>query len=287
MDTIKNIIRLSVVWWTAPLAGRRGSRVLNKWVKKNRKMQDPNLYPYDERMQLLRKKLRGMGKRAGVRVEVEGIDNLPKGAAWVVANHSSNFDGVWLANAISHKLNLLPIARDDLKKSKMVSGYINGSEGLYLDRKSPRQALQLLEGAAQLAKNKNRAVVIFPEGTRSLTGEVLDFKNGSFRFPQKYGLPIVPVTIMGTLEAREWWKPKTRVVTVKVNKTIKAIEHMKVPTDILGTRIRNQMIQDLEDWKSKLTKDELDYHNTLIKKSLKAMEKKDQALIKQGIKQEN
>ncbi len=286
MDTIKNIWRLMFAWFTAPIAGRSGSRKLNKWVKKNKKMQDPNLYPYDERMQLLRKRLRGIAKRAGVKVEVEGIENLPKGAAWIVANHSSNFDAVWLVNAISHKLNLLPIARDDLKTSKMVSGYINGVDGLYLDRKSPRQALQLLEGAAQLAKNKNRAVVIFPEGTRSLTGEILDFKNGSFRFPQKYGLPIVPITILGTLEAREWGKLHTRTVTVKIHKTVKAIEHMKVPVDILGNRIRNMMVEDVKEWKNSLSPEQLKYHNTLVEKSKVKMAKKDEALRAQGIKKD-
>ncbi len=283
MDRIKNLIRISMVWWTAPLAGRRGSRKLNKWVKKNRKMQDPNLYPYDERMALLRKKLKGVMKRAGVRVEVEGIENLPKGAGWLVANHTSNFDAVWLVNAISYKLDLLPIARDDLKQSKMASGYINGVDGLYLDRKSPRQALQLLEGAAQLAKNRNRVVVIFPEGTRSLTGEVLDFKNGSFRFPQKYFLPIIPVTIMGTLEAKKWWIPKTKVVTVKINKTIKAIEHSKIPTDILGNRIRTQMIDDLDKWTKSLTPKQLAYHNKLVEENRKIDAKKNEALRAQGI----
>lgn len=284
MDTIKNLIRISFAWWTAPLAGRRGSRKLNKMVRKNKKMQDPSLYPYEERMKLLRKKLKGVAKRVGVRVEVEGIENLPKGSGWLVANHTSNFDAVWLVNAISHKLDLLPIARDDLKKSKMASGYLNGVDGLYLDRKSPRQALQLLEGAAQLAKNKNRTAVIFPEGTRSLTGEVLEFKNGSFRFPQKYFIPIIPVTIMGTLEAKKWWIPKTKVVTVKINKAIKAIEHSKIPTDILGNKIRNQMIKDLDDWKKTLPKRELEYHEKLVEQNRKLDAKKKEALAKQGIK---
>lgn len=285
MDTIKNLWRMLFVWWTAPIAGRRGSRKLNKMVRKNKKMQDPNYYPFDERMKLLRKKMRGVAKRAGVKVIVEGEENLPKGAGWLVANHTSNFDGVWLSNAVGHKLNLLPIGRDDLIKSKMVSGYINGVEGKYLDRTSPRQALQVLDATAQLAKAKNRAVVIFPEGTRSLTGELLDFKNGSFRFPQKYFLPIIPVTIMGTLEAKKWWQLKTRVVKVKINKTIKAIEHSKIPTDILGTRIRNQMQADLDEWMKGLTKKELDYHNKLVEEARTKMEEKAKKLEAQGIPQ--
>ncbi len=283
MDKIKNIIRICFVWWTAPLAGRKGSKKLNKMIKKNKKMQDPNLYPYEERMQYLRKKIKGIMKRAGVRVEVVGEENIPKGSAWIVANHTSNFDGVWIVNALAYKLDLLPIARDDLKTSKMVSGYINGAEGMYLDRVSPRQALNVLEGSAQIAKNKNRAVVIFPEGTRQLTGEVGEFKHGSFRFPQKYFLPIIPITIMGTLEAKKWWIPKTKVVTVKVNKPLKAIEHSKIPTDILGNRIRTQMIEDLENWKKSLSEKELKYHNKLVEQNRAINEKKNAKLKEQNI----
>ncbi len=158
-----------------------------------------------------------------------------------------------------------------------------GAEGMYLDRVSPRQALNVLEGSAQLAKNKNRAVVIFPEGTRQLTGEVGEFKNGSFRFPQKYFLPIIPITIMGTLEAKKWYIPKTKVVTIKVNKPIKAIEHSKIPTDILGTRIRKQMIEDLEEWKKSLSKKELEYHNKLVEENRVINEKKNAKLREQNI----
>ncbi len=283
MDTIKNIIRISFAWWTAPLAGRKGSKKLKKMVKKNKKMQDPNLYPYDERMRYLRKKMKGVMKRAGVRVEVEGIENLPKTSGWLVANHTSNFDAVWIVNALSHKLDLLPIARDDLQKSKMAGGYLIGVEGLFLDRKSPRQALGMLEASAQIAKAKNRTVVIFPEGTRQLTGEVGEFKHGSFRFPQKYHLPIVPITIMGTLEAKKWWKAKTRVVTIKVNKTIKAIEHSKIPTEILSNRIRTRMIEDLENWKNNLSPKELAYHNKLVEENRKINEKKNKKLKEQHI----
>ncbi len=284
MDTIKNLIRLMFAWWTAPIAGRRGSKKLNKMIKKNKKMQDPNLYPFEERYKYARKKAAGISKRAGVKVVVDGIDNLPKGAAWIVANHTSNFDGVWLLDGIGHKLEIVPIVRDDVKKSRMASGYFNGLDAMFLDRTSPRQALQLLEGAAQYGKNKNRAIVIFPEGTRSLTGELLDFKNGSFKFPQKYFLPIVPITILGTLEARVWWKPKTRIVTLKIGKTIKAIEHSKIPTDILGNRIRNEIKNNINDWNSKLSKSEKEYHEKLVKKSKASMDKKTAKLAKQGIK---
>lgn len=271
IDKIKNIVRLSVVWFTGPFVTRRGSKKLNKWIRKNKKNQDPDLHPFDERMKYHRKKMRGILKRAGIKVEVEGIDNLPKGGAWIIANHTSNFDGIILSVAISHKLDLIPVAKEELKKSKMTSGYFFGIDGMFLDRKSPRQALTLLEGAAQYAKQKNRAIVIFPEGERSLTGELLDFKNGLFRFPQKYFLPIVQITILGTLEARKVLSLHTRVVKVIINKTIKPISHSKMPADILSKKIKNQMQKDIDNWISLLTPKQLNKHNKIVKESEKKM----------------
>lgn len=275
MDTIKNLIRVGLfAWWTGPIAARHGSRKLNKQVKKNLKAQDPNLYPFEERMIYHRKKMKGILKRAGINVEVIGEENIPRGAAWIVPNHTSNFDGAYLSRALSHKLDIIPVAKDDLKNSRMVSGYFKGVDGMFIDRKSPRQALTLLEGAAQYAKNKNRAIVIFPEGERSLTGELLDFKNGSFKFPQKYFIPILPITILGTVEARRVWSLKTRTVTVIVHKPIKPIEHSKLPTDILGRRVRDMIAKDIEDWKAGLTKKELDFHNELVEKQKINMQKR-------------
>ncbi|BDU67686.1 MAG: 1-acyl-sn-glycerol-3-phosphate acyltransferase [Candidatus Tyloplasma litorale] len=276
IDFFKNIFRVKVFWFTGFLAGWNGSRKLNKWVKKNKKQQDPNLHPFEERVQYHRKKMRGIIKRAGIKVEVEGEENLPRGGgAWIVPNHTSNFDGVILSVAISNKLNLVPIAKEELKTSKLTSGYFNGVDGMFLDRKSPRKALALLEGAAQYAKQKNRAVVIFPEGERSLTGELLEFKNGLFRFPQKYFLPIVPITILGTLEARKVFSLRTRTVKVIINKTIKPINHSKLPTELIGRRIKEQMQKDIDNWTSKLSPKELKRHQKIVEKSkIKMMKRK-------------
>ncbi len=271
MDFIKNLIRLSIIWLTIPLVTYHGSRKLNKWVKKNKREQDPNLYPFEKRFEYHRKKMRGLTKRFGLKIVVEGTDNIPKGAVFVTPNHTSNLDGAILSVALSHKLQIIPVAKDDLKDNKFVKGYFTGVDGMFLDRKSPRQALTLLDGASQYAKQKNRALVIFPEGKRSLSGEILDFRNGLLKFPQKYFLPILPITILGTLESKHPWSFKTRIINVIVHKPIKAIEHSKLPTDIIGKKLRDQMIKDLNNWKKSLTKKQLKKHEKLSAKGSKKM----------------
>ena len=100
----------------------------------------------------------------------------------------------------------------------MTNGFVYGADGFWIDRNNPRETLNLLKGAANYAKQYNRSVIIFPEGTRSITTDLLEFKSGTFAFAQQYALPILPVTIAGTLEAKRWWIPKQKIVKGKSKK---------------------------------------------------------------------
>jgi len=281
MDYIKNFFRICVAWFTFPLATWWGSRKLTKQVRKNEREQDPNLYPFDERWKYLRKKSKGILKRSGIKVEVEGIENIPKGGAWITPNHTSNLDGIYLTVGLGGKCALVPVAKDVLKESKMFKGYFIGSDTMFLDRRSLRQNLSLLNGAAQYSKERKRAIVIFPEGTRSLTGELLEFKNGLFKFPQKYFLPIIPVTILGTLQAKSFLSLKTRIVKIIVSKPIKPINHSKMPTDILGKKVRDIIESNIIEYEKSLSPKELKKLKELKTKGKKHEERKNVNLEKE------
>ncbi len=68
---------------------------------------------------------------------------------------------------------------------------------IFLDRSNSRVALESLNEAKRKLVN-GTSVVIFPEGTRSKTGEMGSFKKGAFKLALDLGLPILPVTISGT-----------------------------------------------------------------------------------------
>lgn len=281
MDYIKNFIRMCVAWFTFPLSTWWGSRKLTKQVKKNEREQDPNLYPFDERWKYSRKKCKGILKRSGIKVEVDGLENIPKGGAWLTPNHTSNLDGIYLVVGLGGKTEFVPVAKDVLKKSKMFKGYFIGTDAMFLDRSSIRQNLNLLNGAAQYSKERKRGVVVFPEGTRSLTGELLEFKNGLFKFPQKYFLPIVPITILGTLQARNFLSFKTRIVKIIVGKPIKPIDHSKMPTDIIGKKVRETISNNLIKYEESLSEKELSKLKKIQKNSVKKEIKKNKNLKKE------
>ncbi len=134
--------------------------------------------------------LRGLG----VRVDVEGSDNLPAGPAVYAANHGSALDIPILFGYLPvdfrfiHKrsLYLVPV----LGWSLWVAGHVG------IDRGNPFRARKSLHAAAQRIHD-GMSVAVFPEGTRSPDAGVRAFKRGSFVLALEAGVPVVPVSLLG------------------------------------------------------------------------------------------
>ena len=129
-------------------------------------------------------------------IKVHGRENIdPNQSYVVVANHQSHIDifavygwlGVDLRWVMKKELRTIP-----------VFGYACEVMGqIIIDRSNPQQARRSIE-AAKGRINNGTSIIFFPEGTRSLDGELLPFKTRAFKFAKELGLPILPVTIRGT-----------------------------------------------------------------------------------------
>ena len=83
-----------------------------------------------------------------------------------------------------------------------VMGYLCYRMGhIFIDRSNPMRAKQSLEQAKQSIIDGKSSIFLFPEGTRTRTGEVGRFKRGAFTIARDIHLPIVPVSIIGAYEA--------------------------------------------------------------------------------------
>jgi len=135
-------------------------------------------------------------RAAGVRVRVEGRENLPGQACIFVSNHVSNMDAPALLPVlpgmssvfIKKKLMGVPILGTAMRMAK----YIPVSRG-----NSREEAQKSVEYAAKALREGNN-IVMFPEGTRSPDGNLLPFKKGGFFLAAETGAPMVPVVIRGT-----------------------------------------------------------------------------------------
>lgn len=129
-------------------------------------------------------------------LQVEGLEHLQPGQAYVfAANHRSNFDIYALISLMPGKI--VWVAKESLFKIPIFGQSIRRMGSIPVDRSDLQKAIRSLNQAAEKIKG-GFSTIIFPEGTRATTPELLPFKKGLFIMAQKAGQPIVPVSVSGT-----------------------------------------------------------------------------------------
>ncbi|MDO4300316.1 MAG: lysophospholipid acyltransferase family protein [Clostridia bacterium] len=176
---------------------------------------------------------------SGAKVNVYGIENLPKdGSILFVSNHQSNFDILLL-------LSYLPVPKGFVAKTELgsfpfVNKWMKKIHCLFMDRHDIKQSAQIIiEGIKQLKSGIN--MVIFPEGTRSKTGELGEFKAGSFKLATKSKCLIVPITIDGTRKIMEAnnYKIMPETINLYIHEPINTSSLSKEEQAQLPDRVRN------------------------------------------------
>jgi 1-acyl-sn-glycerol-3-phosphate acyltransferase len=152
-------------------------------------------------------------KIAGLNLTVIGKENIPNEPCVFVGNHQSNLD----IPAILANMNRLTgaIAKKDMEKIPIVSYWMRQIHCVFLDRENPREALKSISEGVENLKN-GYSMIIFPEGTRSRSNSMGEFKKGSMRLATKAGVPIVPITIYNTNKAMEGNNGKVKKANAKL-----------------------------------------------------------------------
>jgi len=140
-------------------------------------------------------------KIAGAKVNIIGLDNLPKDQTVLfVSNHQSNFDIPLLLSCIDVPKGF--IAKKELENWPIISIWAKYINCIFMDRHNLRKSSTSIVEGINLLKS-GYSMVIFPEGTRSNGKPVDEFKGGSFKLATKSKCPIVPLTINGTYKLLE------------------------------------------------------------------------------------
>ncbi len=129
------------------------------------------------------------------RMDIKGTENIPDGPVLFVPNHLSIFDVVLLYPILNRPSSF--ISKIELKKIPFLSQWMILIKAVFLDRNNIKQAIGIIKGAVDDINN-GTSVIVFPEGTRSRTGEVLEFKEGTFKIATRTDCPVVPVAISNT-----------------------------------------------------------------------------------------
>ena len=131
----------------------------------------------------------------GVRVDVSGLDRLEPGRTYVfVSNHQSIYDIPILFWSLPYQLRI--IAKESLGRFPFLGWHLRRTGHMLVDRSRPDRA-KIFGWASRLTSN-GLSLVVFPEGTRSPDGRVGRFKGGSFYLALEAGLPVVPLSVVGS-----------------------------------------------------------------------------------------
>lgn len=212
------------------------------------------LRPMEVTMGLMQRTLLGVFRVAGTRLVVERSDKiLPRTGYIIVSNHQSLFDvpifgGLLFTNYPKY------VAKKELRRwLPSVSFNLSHGGNAVIDRDDPRQAYEAIRELGAAAQDRNVAVVIFPEGTRSRDGRLKAFRAGGIRelldaAPQ---LPVVPATIDGAwqlLKDKLFPVPFGTRVRVRFSDPLPRIAG-EDPADVLN-RARQTIEATLLEWRT-------------------------------------
>lgn len=160
----------------------------------------------------------------GVRVTVIGLEHVASGGPFVYApNHQSHLDILALLGHLPGAVRFA--AKESLWRYPVVGAVLDSLGMVPIAREDSARSIATLERV----RHDGQSFVVFPEGTRSRTGRLGEFKKGAFVLAIRLGLPVVPVVCRGTRRLM----PKGSRMTV-VPGEIELVIEPPIPTTGLG-----------------------------------------------------
>jgi 1-acyl-sn-glycerol-3-phosphate acyltransferase len=134
----------------------------------------------------------------GVKVEVVGLDRLDWSRTYIfMCNHASNLDPPIVIPIMPRRTSVL--VKKELFRVPILGRAMNLASLVPVDRQNREAAIASLHSAAEVLRSGIN-LTVWPEGTRSLDGHLLPFKKGPFHLATETGVPIVPITLVGSHE---------------------------------------------------------------------------------------
>jgi 1-acyl-sn-glycerol-3-phosphate acyltransferase len=141
---------------------------------------------------------------AGVKIELRGSENFQPGQNYIVmSNHASNLDPPVLIPSVPGRCSVL--VKKELFRTPILGTGMRLAKLVPVDRGDRDAAIESINTAIEVL-HQGLHMLVYPEGTRSGDGHLLPFKKGPFHLAMESGVPVLPVTLLGTYEC---W-PKTR-----------------------------------------------------------------------------
>ena len=182
-----------------------------------------------------------------IRRTIDGVENIdPKKAYVMVMNHNSGFD---IFAAYKIPLNFRWVSKREVFRVPFMGPLLTIHGDIPIERGNATKAMAKVLRLGKLWISRGATIAIFPEGTRSKTGEINRFKAGAFTLAKEAGVEILPVVMTGTNEFfRKGWLVNWRNrVAIRVLKPVSVEEVAAKEVAELSTEVRERMVLSLAE----------------------------------------
>src|SRR3972149_323412 len=165
-----------------------------------------------------------------IKVQLEGLENVPKGPCLIMFNHQSYFD--IFAFAATLPFDWRAVMKKELALVPFVGWVAKATGHYFVSRDSSIRSFQEIDKVAKRIR-LSPPVLIAPEGTRSLDGKLLSFKRGGFVLAMRAEVPVAPMVILGGKDIMPKGSMTIKPGNMKI-KILPAIDVKSLPSGNLG-----------------------------------------------------
>ena len=183
--------------------------------------------------------------------EVKGIENIPVGPCFFAPNHQTKLDAFLVLSCLDRQTlqNTFSYAKKEHVKSKIRLFLARRTNIIVMDlSRDLKESIHKMAEVVKLGKK----ILIFPEGTRTTSGNLGDFKKTYAILSSELNIPIVPVAISGAYEAMSSGKKKIKSGSKIVVTFLPQIEPAGWTPEQLNSEVRNQILANIGSMSQKV-----------------------------------
>lgn len=178
------------------------------------------------------------------RFKVSGTENIPDGACFIAPNHQTKLDGFLVLSCLGNSTmkETYSYAKKSHMKGRFRQFVARRSNIIVMDlAKDLKESLQKMAEVVKLDKK----IMIFPEGTRTTTGKLGDFKKTYAIISAELNIPIVPVAISGAYEAMSSGKKRIKPGSKITVTFLPPVNPAGMTPEALNTKIKGQIAETI------------------------------------------
>ena len=177
--------------------------------------------------------------------KVTGTENIPEGACFIAPNHQTKLDAFLVLSCLDNKTlkQTYSYAKKDHVKSRVRQFLARRTNIIVMDlTKDLKESIQKMAEVVKLGKK----ILIFPEGTRTMTGNMGDFKKTYAILSTELNISIVPVAISGAYEAMSSGKKKIKSGSKIIIEFLPPVNPAGMTPEILNSTIKEQIQKSVD-----------------------------------------